>query len=125
MLTKTARLIAWLLIAAAIFLTIGPQRFRPHTGIEHELEHFLAFAVVGLAFGLGYPGRGLILALSGIAIAGMLETAQLWVPHRHAYFNDFLVNGSGACVGIAAATLLHWIIGWVATKQEKKISRPF
>ena len=125
MLTTTARLIAWLLIAAAIFLTIGPQKFRPHTGIEHELEHFLAFAVVGLAFGLGYPGRGLILAPSGIAIAGMLETAQLWVPHRHAYFNDFLVNGSAACIGIAAATLLHWIVRRIAAKPEKKISRPF
>ena len=123
--TKIARIVAWLLIAAAIFLTIGPQKFRPHTGIEHELEHFLAFAIVGLAFGLGYPGRGLILAMLGIAIAGMLETAQLWVPLRHAYFNDFLVNGSAACMGIAAAALLHWIIGRVAAKPEKKISRPF
>ena len=107
---KAARIIAWLLIAAAIFLSIGPQKFRPYTGIEHELEHFLAFALIGLAFGLGYPGRGLILAMLGIAMAGALETAQLWVPHRHAYFSDFLVNGSAACIGLAAAALLNWII---------------
>ncbi|MDQ2954820.1 MAG: VanZ family protein [Pseudomonadota bacterium] len=110
MLIKAARIIAWLLIAAAIFLSIGPQKFRPYTGIEHELEHFLAFAVIGLAFGLGYPGRGLTLAMLGIAIAGALETAQLWVPHRHAYFSDFLVNGSAVCFGIAAAACLNWII---------------
>jgi VanZ family protein len=109
MLIKTARIIAWIFIAAAIFLTIGPQKFRPHTGIEHELEHFLAFAIVGLAFGLGYPGRGLILAMVGVAIAGLLETAQLWVPHRHAYFSDFLVNGGAACIGITAGALLNWI----------------
>ena len=108
--TKTARIIAWLLIAAAIFLTIGPQKLRPHTGIEHELEHFLAFVIVGLAFGLGYPSRGLFLALSSIALAGMLEATQLWVPHRHAYFNDFLVNSSAACIGIAVAALLDWVI---------------
>lgn len=107
---KAARIIAWLLIAAAIFLSIGPQKFRPYTGIEHELEHFLAFALIGLAFGLAYPGRGLILAMLGIAMAGALETAQLWVPHRHAYFSDFLVNGSAACIGLAAAALLNWII---------------
>ena len=110
MLIKTARIVAWLFIAAAIFLTLGPQEFRPYTGIEHELEHFLAFSILGLAFGLGYPGRGLILAVTGIAIAGMLETAQLWVPHRHAYFSDFIVNGSAACIGIAVAALLNWII---------------
>jgi VanZ family protein len=110
MLTKAARIFAWLFIAAAIFLTIGPQNFRPYTGIEHELEHFLAFAIVGLAFGLGYPGRSLMLAMLGIAIAGALETAQLWVPHRHAYFTDFLVNGSAACIGITAAAFLNWII---------------
>ena len=110
MLIKAARIIAWLLIAAAIFLSIGPQKFRPYTGIEHELEHFLAFSILGLAFGLGYPGRGLILAILGIAIAGALETAQLWVPHRHAYFSDFVVNGSAVWIGIAAAVLLNWII---------------
>ena len=92
MLIKAARIVAWLLIAAVIFLSIGPQKFRPYTGIEHELEHFLAFSILGLAFGLGYPGGGLILAILGIAIAGALETAQLWVPHRHAYFSDFIVN---------------------------------
>jgi VanZ family protein len=110
MLIKAARIVAWLLIAAVIFLSIGPQKFRPYTGIEHELEHFLAFSILGLAFGLGYPGRGLILAILGIAIAGALETAQLWVPHRHAYFSDFIVNGSAACIGIAVAALLNWII---------------
>ena len=120
MLTKAARIVAWLFIAAAIFLTIGPQKFRPYTGIEHELEHFLAFAVVGLAFGLGYPGRGLVLAMLGIAIAGVLETAQLWVPHRHAYFRDFLVNGSAACTGIALAAFVHWIIGRYTIRQRSE-----
>jgi VanZ family protein len=121
MLINIARIIAWLLIAAAIFLSIGPQKFRPFTGIEHELEHFLAFAIVGLAFGLGYPGRGWILAVTAIAIAGALETAQLWVPLRHAYFSDFLVNSLAACVGIAAAALLNWIVRRYGVRRQPEI----
>jgi VanZ family protein len=121
MLIKIARIVAWLFIAAVIFLSIGPQNFRTYTGIKHELEHFLAFGLVGLAFGLGYPGRGLILAISGIAMAGALETAQLWVPHRHAYFSDFLVNGSAAWIGIALAALLNWIVRRYGVRRHPEI----
>jgi len=121
MLIKAARIVAWLLIAAAVFLSVGPQKFRPFTGIEHELEHYLAFAVVGLAFGLGYPRRGMILAVTAISIAGALETAQLWVPHRHAYFSDFLVNGSAAWIGIALAALLNWIIRRYGVRRHPEI----
>jgi VanZ family protein len=121
MLIKAARIVAWLLIAAAVFLSVGPQKFRPFTGIEHELEHYLAFAVVGLAFGLGYPRRGMILAVTAIAIAGALETAQLWVPHRHAYFSDFLVNGSAAWIGIALAALLNWIVRRYGVRRHPEI----
>jgi hypothetical protein len=40
--TNIARAIGWLLLAAAVFLTLGPRRSRPYTGVEHHLEHFLA-----------------------------------------------------------------------------------
>jgi VanZ family protein len=77
-----------------------------YTGLNHELEHLLAFALVGLAFGLGYPNRRMILALLAIAIAAVMEILQLWVPGRHAYFSDFVVNGFGACAGLAASAVL-------------------
>jgi hypothetical protein len=62
---KIARVSGWLLVSAAVFLTLAPRTFRPQTGVEHHLEHVLAFALLGLAFGLGYPGRRLLLALLG------------------------------------------------------------
>ena len=66
----------------------------------------MAFALVGLAFGLGYPNHRMILAVLAIAGAGMMEILQQWVRGRHAYFSDFVINGLGACAGIAAAALL-------------------
>lgn len=93
-------------VLAAIVLTLGPQKVRPYTGINHDLEHGLAFALVGLAFGLGYPSHRMTLALLAVAGAGLMEFLQQWIPGRHAYVRDFLVNGLGACAGIAAAALL-------------------
>ena len=48
---------AWLMVLAAVFLTLAPRSFRPITGVEHHLEHFLAFTLLGLVFATGYPSR--------------------------------------------------------------------
>jgi VanZ family protein len=106
MITKAARVAAWLLVLGAIILTLGPQKLRPHTGVEHDLEHALAFALLGLAFGLGYPRYRAVLALLAVAGIGLMEVLQQWVPARHANVRDFAVNGLGACAGIAVAALL-------------------
>ena len=66
----------------------------------------MAFALVGLMFGLGYPNHRIMLAVLAVAAAGLMEFLQQWVPGRHAYVRDFVVNGLGACAGIAAAALL-------------------
>lgn len=107
--TNITRAIGWLLLAAAVFLTLGPRKFRPYTGVEHHLEHFLAFLLLGLIFGFGYPGHRHVVALIGILMAAILETLQLWVPGRHASFADFAVNATGAWVGLAAAAAFQWI----------------
>lgn len=106
MITRAARAAAWLLVLGAIVITLGPQRVRPSTGIDHDLEHALAFAVVGLAFGLGYPTRRTALAVLAITGIALMEIIQHWIPGRHATLRDFVVNGLGACTGIAAAALL-------------------
>jgi VanZ family protein len=103
---KIARVTAWLLVLAAAFLTLAPRSFRPVTGVEHHLEHFLAFTILGLVFATGYPNRRLVLALAGIAMAGLLETFQSWAPGRHANFSDFAVNAIGLCVGVALVAVI-------------------
>jgi hypothetical protein len=71
------RTIAWLLLAVLSFLTLSPPALRPDTGVERHMEHYLAFALVGLMFSLGYPGRRLAMAVIGVAIVAALETLQL------------------------------------------------
>jgi VanZ family protein len=108
--TTVARVISWLLLAAAAFLTLAPRTFRPYTGVEHHLEHFLAFALLGLLFGLGYPRRPVVLALIGVMAAAALEIGQRWVPGRHALLSDFVINAAGVCAGVVAAVALNWLV---------------
>ncbi len=107
-------------VAAAVFLTVGPQEFRPYTGIPHDVEHFLAFAFVGLVFGLGYPDRLLLLAPLAIAIAAALEIAQLFVPNRHAYFSDFVINAVAACMGLLVAAAITALVRRYVSRARKE-----
>jgi VanZ family protein len=108
-LTNIARAVGWLLLLAAVFLTLGPRRFRPYTGVEHHLEHFLAFVLLGLTFGLAYPDHRRAVALIGIIMAAILEALQLLAAGRHATFADFTVNAMGVCIGLAATAVLQRI----------------
>lgn len=112
--TRLARATAWLLVLFAAVLTLGPQSFRPVTGIGHDPEHVLAFALIGLAFGLGYSNHRILLAVLAIAVAALMEILQQWVPGRHAYVLDFVINALGACLGLGATALwdlLKWTAG--------------
>jgi VanZ family protein len=57
--------------------------------------------LVGSAFGLAYPRRRWTVSAVGVALIGLLEIMQLWVPGRHARFEDFVVDALSACVGFA------------------------
>jgi len=108
MVVKIARIAAWLLVVAIVVMTLGPPTVRPVTGFNRSLEHVAAFALLGLAFGLAYPGRRLLLVVIGVAAAALMETLQLMVPGRHAYFSDFVINAGGVCAGLAVAALVDW-----------------
>ena len=68
MVVKIARIAAWLLVAAIVVMTLGPPTVRPVSGFNRSLEHVAAFALLGLAFGLAYPSRRMLLALIGVAV---------------------------------------------------------
>lgn len=70
------RLLAWLLLAAVGFATLGPPSFRPHSNLGQEGEHALAFILVGLVFGLAYRRSRLLTATIVIAVIGALEVMQ-------------------------------------------------
>jgi hypothetical protein len=104
------RIIAWLLTAAVTFATLGPPSYRPHSALGQDGEHALAFVLVGLAFGLAYPKRRGLTAGIAVVLIGVLEMLQRWTPGRHARWEDFMVDALAACVGIAVAAGLDWLM---------------
>jgi len=110
MVVKIARIAAWLLFAAIVVMTLGPPTVRPVSGYNRSLEHVAAFALLGPTFGAAYPSRRVLLALIGVAAAALMETLQLIVPGRHAYFSDFVINGGGVCAGLFLAVLFDWVV---------------
>ncbi|MGY8684682.1 VanZ family protein [Bradyrhizobium sp. UFLA05-153] len=95
------RFVAWPLAAAVTFVTLGPQDVRPHPVIGQQGDHALAFLLVGIAFGVAYPQRRGTASVVAVALIGLLEIMQLWVPGRHARFEDFVVDALSACIGFA------------------------
>jgi VanZ family protein len=108
--TLILRIIAWLLTAAVTFATLGPARLRPHSDLGQNGEHALAFVLVGLAFGLAYPRRRLLVAGAAVVLIGVLELLQLWMPGRHARLEDFVVDALAACAGIVTAAVMDWLV---------------
>jgi hypothetical protein len=91
------RLVAYALAAAVSFATLGPPSLRPHSDLGQNGEHALAFVLIGIAFALGYPRQRLLVASLTAVMTGVLELLQLFVPGRHARFEDFLVDADRVC----------------------------
>ena len=99
--TALLRLVAWLLAAAVTFVTLGPEDVRPHPVLGQQGDHALAFLLVGILFSLAYPQRSWTVSAVAVALIGLLEIMQLWVPGRHARFADFVVDALSPCAGFA------------------------
>jgi hypothetical protein len=82
-LIRASQVVGWILVAAAVTLTVGPQWMRPYTGIPHDTEHAVAFLFVGFAFGMGYARCLRFSITAAILLAAALEIGQLMVPGRH------------------------------------------
>jgi VanZ family protein len=108
--TILLRIIAWLLAAAVTFATLGPAQLRPQSNLGHGSEHAFAFVLIGLAFGLAYTRNRLLTSLISVVMIGVLEILQLWVPGRHARFEDFAVDALAACAGLAVIAATDWAI---------------
>ena len=116
----SARILAWALLAYIVFVTLGPLRDRPQLG-RADVERFLAFAVTGAAFTVGYPKIWPIVVLALLAVASLLEEAQNFVPHRDAHWSDLAVKTAGVLAGVAfgliAVRLILILLG--RTRSER------
>src|SRR5512133_3111406 len=100
MLTRLFRGMAWLYVAALIFMTLSSPTLRVETGFPHNLEHLAAFGVSGFLFSIGYRSRRVLILIGGIALVAVLEVLQIWAPDRHARWIDVAMNAAGFCIGL-------------------------
>jgi VanZ family protein len=111
---RILRIGAWLLLfAIAAFSVVSPY-YRFTIFVPHDVEHFLAFLLAGVVFGLGYPFRYAAHSAALIVFAAAIELAQLWSPGRHARVSDFVVNALGLCVGMGLA--------YVVARRQKAVA---
>lgn len=111
------RVPAWILLIWLVVLTVVPASERPNTGIEHNLEHILAFGLLGTLFALGYPNRLAWLIAGGLTFACLIELSQIPLPTRHARLSDFLFDTFATWLGIAAIHLLRRVLNNLPTES--------
>jgi hypothetical protein len=110
MIHRLSAIVGWLALGFVVVVTLSPAGVRPTLASPH-LEHFAAFALIGLAFALAYPSRVLLVFAIVAGAALGLEALQLLTLDRHGRAVDALVKAlggiSGICVGQMASFLLR------------------
>ena len=93
--------------ATIVVLSLLPAQIRPHTGVGGDYEHWIAYALVGGAFAVGYFATrarlfaGLVLTAS----AAILELLQNFISGRIPELSGFLAGSLGAWFGIFLVAL--------------------
>lgn len=105
MFRKIIVILAWTTLLAIAFATLSPIGLRPHVG-DVSGERFIAFAMVGLLFGMAYPRHLWLVTLLVGGTAVGLEVLQHLTPDRHGRVPDALVKLAGALAGTGLAYIL-------------------
>lgn len=106
-LSVSLRVIAWGLLAALVFVTLGPIALRPESGLPVQLERALALAIIGFAFALAYPRHIILVAVIVLGATVLLEAMQLVAPSRHGRLVDLSVKLVSGVAGIIAGEVAN------------------
>jgi hypothetical protein len=109
MIQKISTAVGWLGLAFIVYATLSPISARPVVA-GPQLEHFAAFALTGLAFGLAYPHRFLLVVALVLGSAFGLEALQLLTPDRHGRLLDAVMKAAGGICGISAGQLIWFLL---------------
>jgi hypothetical protein len=107
--SNIAGIAGWLALAFIAYATLSPIEARPVLA-GAQLEHFAAFALVGLAFAVAYPNRVVFVVVIVVGAALGLEALQLLTPDRHGRVIDALVKALGGIFGISAGQLMLFLL---------------
>ena len=109
MIQRISLLAGWLTLAFIAFATLSPIAERPSVATPH-LEHFAAFALLGLAFALAYPSRIFLVVAIVVGAALGLEMLQLLTPDRHGRAADAFVKALGGISGISVGQTISFLL---------------
>jgi VanZ family protein len=109
MVQRLSTIAGWLVLAFIVYATLSPLDDRPVLA-GPQYEHFAAFALVGLAFGLAYPKRLFLVAAVILISAFGLEALQLLTPDRHGRLLDALVKAAGGICGIGIGQVAQLVL---------------
>ncbi len=84
------------------FATLCPIAVRPHISNNSYIEHFSAFAIIGLLFCLTYPRQTFLISVVVLGSTTLLEVMQFLTHDRHGRISDLEFKLAGAIVRIAA-----------------------
>ena len=114
------RILAWILACVIAVLSVVPPWLRPETNAPHHFEHFAIFCSTGIAFGLGYSRKPILISAALLLFAATFEIAQIFVPGRHARFSDFIVDGIAAMIGATLAAFARRNFSQTDTARTQK-----
>jgi VanZ family protein len=117
MIQRVSIIAGWLALAFIVVVTLSPIDARPVLA-RPQFEHFAAFALLGLAFGLAYPARLPLVAALVVGSAFGLEVLQLLTPDRHGRVLDALVKATGGICGISAGQFILFLLRTRASRAR-------
>jgi VanZ family protein len=97
-------MLAWLALGFIIFVTLSSIGLRPALSHDPLYERIVAYALLGLLFGLAYPRRLWITLSFIVGAAVILEGLQNLTPDRHGHLRDLVEKVSGSCLGVTVAS---------------------
>jgi VanZ family protein len=100
------RILAWLLLAGLVFVTLSPDDLRPVTALPTQIERGFAVAVIGFVFAIAYPRHIWLVAALVLGATVLLEILQLVTPSRHGRIADAAAKLLGGAIGLTVGGLL-------------------
>jgi leader peptidase (prepilin peptidase) / N-methyltransferase len=92
-------------LPAIVILSLVPGGWRPSIGLAKPVEHAIAYSIVAALLTLAARARWPQILLL-VALAGVLEIGQTWIPGRDSNPGDFLGSSAGALLGFGFSSLV-------------------
>ena len=131
-LTNLASRWRWAALAAGVAITIvvvgatlGPVETRPRIAMPVNLERGIAYAAMVAGYVIARPRHWLAILLLAIALAGLLELAQVLTVSRHGTFTDAMIKIAGCGIGVLLGLAGDFVGGRVAVSLRGTTSAGF